>query len=241
MAFDPDRHELVAFGGAPIDPTAPTIELDATANATWRSRMIDGPDPRSHAMMAYDRARHVMVLFGGRSTDSSKHFQDTWEYVDQDGGVQGQPGKGPQWSKKSDGGPSARDSAAMAYDDSRQRIVMFGGYGVSEVASNSPATWEWDGEHWLERHPKVDPSFKGRFNATMVYDPSRRRMLIVDGSDRGYNELPGAWQYVGLGTPCDTTDDCGKGSCVDGVCCEAEGCLDGQFCNGREPGICGPR
>jgi len=42
--------------------------------------------------------------------------------------------------------PGARWGAAMAYDDARQRLVLFGGLG--KQSSVDRATWEWDGTRW---------------------------------------------------------------------------------------------
>ena len=230
MAFDPDRHKLGVFGGAPIAPG--TFEHDGTAGGTWQPVTTDHQPPaRANARMAYDRARRVMVLFGGRN-ENDAFFNDTWEY------------DGHDWVETVPG-PPPRERVAMAYDDARQRLVVLGGFkGVGGGGGNRD-TWEFDGVTWRRIDAELDEvEFVNRFNATMVYDPSRRRMLIVDGCTAGFDELAGAWQYVGLGTTCDASDDCGKGSCVDGVCCEADpagGCPAGQVCNGREaPGICGP-
>jgi len=43
---------------------------------------------------------------------------------------------------------------------------------------------------------------------------------------------------VALGHPCDRNEQCGSGSCADGVCC-TDACACGQ-CNGASPGVCVP-
>jgi len=74
--------------------------------------------------MAYDQARGVTVLFGGYYYDSSiwcdwepcnthQYYSDTWEW------------DGSQWTERPVTGPPPRFGHAMAYDSTRQVIVLF--------------------------------------------------------------------------------------------------------------------
>lgn len=51
--------------------------------------------------------------------------------------------------------PVPRSGAAIAYDENRDVLVMFGGAvnGVTPVGD----TWTWDGTCWTQRHPAVSP------------------------------------------------------------------------------------
>ena len=71
----------------------------------------------------------------------------------------------------------ARFTHAMAYDASRQRVVMFGGKG----SSSSPLsdTWEWDGKVWTQIKPTTSPT--GRLGHAMTYDASRQRVVLFGG------------------------------------------------------------
>jgi hypothetical protein len=58
----------------------------------------------------------------------------------------------------------------MAYDAARQRVVLFGGYGLAD-------TWEWDGTTWVQRNPVTNPGWR-RYHA-MAYHEARRRVVLT--------------------------------------------------------------
>ena len=50
--------------------------------------------------------------------------------------------------------PPARMFHAMAYDSARGRVVLFGGFRVSDYFAD---TWEWDGSAWARQTPATSP------------------------------------------------------------------------------------
>ena len=68
--------------------------------------------------MAYDSARGVTVLFGGR--DVSSRFRDTWEW------------DRSSWTQVSTSGPSARERLAMAYDSARG-VTVYSAEGAAQA------------------------------------------------------------------------------------------------------------
>ena len=56
-----------------------------------------------------------------------------------------------QWARAATTGPSLRNGHAMAYDASRNRVVLFGGFRPGQDFSD---TWEWDGTRWSEITPR---------------------------------------------------------------------------------------
>jgi hypothetical protein len=95
-----------------------TWEWDGTS---WQLRATGGPSSRYGHRMAYDAARGVTVLFGGRETN--RRTDDTWEW------------DGASWALRDTPGPSKRQSHAMAYDTARGVIVLYSGGGGGD-------TWE---------------------------------------------------------------------------------------------------
>jgi len=79
MAFDSARAVMVLFGGhntTVMNPLAGTWEWDGT---TWNERTPStAPQDRIGAVMAYDAARVVTVLFGGHAATGP--LGDTWEW-----------------------------------------------------------------------------------------------------------------------------------------------------------------
>lgn len=86
--------------------------------------------------------------------------------------------------------PSARQYYAAAYDEARERVVLFAGQGGSPLRD----TWEWDGATWTLVANNVGPS--ARYNASMVYDPARQCTLLVGGQGQS-GVLNDVWAWDG--------------------------------------------
>lgn len=143
MVYDCARGRTVLFGGA-IDgpPTAKQTPHSSTFfRDTWEwdgqawTQMADiGPAPRALHCMAFDSHRGRVVMFGGQHTRdddlpfTEQFLTDTWEW------------DGAMWTQVADSGPGHWISAAMAYDASRQQMVLFGGVGQG-VNSD---VWIWN-------------------------------------------------------------------------------------------------
>jgi Galactose oxidase, central domain len=160
FAFDRRRREAVLFGGNRVLFGRPG-ELDTLLADTWiwrdgrwSRRHVAGPPARSEPAMDDDSARGRVVLFGGYqpSPDGNVRLGDTWEW---DGG---------RWSLVARDGPAARSGAAMAYDDRRRRMVLFGGRTPPALSGE---TWEWDGARWAR---VADGDAEPRFNPVMAFD-----------------------------------------------------------------------
>lgn len=81
----------------------------------------------------------------------------------------------------------------MAYDTSRQVMVLFGGTNGSEFGD----TWEWDGNLWTLR---ADSGPVPRFAHAMAFDESRHVTVMFgggQGSFLGTIELNGTWEWDG--------------------------------------------
>ncbi len=76
----------------------------------------------------------------------------------------------------------ARYGAAMAYDEAREVIVLFGGAALG--ADGKPVynndTWLYDGKTWRLAQPANPPT--PRAHHAMVYDPARRVTMLFGGS-----------------------------------------------------------
>ena len=96
------------------------------------------------------------------------------------------------WTQKEDIGPSPRYRHGMAYEDARQRVVLFGGWAAGPLGD----TWEWDGSAWTQI-ADIGPS--GRYYFGMTYDVSRQCVVLFGGFTwRGQWELVGeTWEWNG--------------------------------------------
>src|SRR5690606_32095077 len=67
-----------------------------------------------------------------------------------------------------------------AYDEARERVVLFGGLGADHVgADNSRSTWSWEGGAWQEQMLSGPAAGGG---ATLVYDAAHDRIVLTGGA-----------------------------------------------------------
>ena len=180
MAYDPENHGVILFGGAKAGVSmADTWLWDGKR---WKQLDVQGPPARSAAMAAYDSARHVIVLFGGSGPEGAGpglYFQDTWTW------------DGTRWQEQHPfHRPNPRMRAAIAFDQRKGVVVMFGGEGETTYT----ATWTWDGTDWTLQDPTTVPP--ARHFMSMAYDQARAVTVLFGGSMGGirYNDT---WTWDG--------------------------------------------
>lgn len=64
----------------------------------------------------------------------------------------------------------------MVFDDSKKRVLLFGGAGGSTLFND---TWEWDGDNWTQRQD-IGPG--ARAFAAIAYDSQRQRTVLFGGA-----------------------------------------------------------
>jgi hypothetical protein len=135
MVYDPDRQRVVLFGGMSLagQNLGDLWEWDGQ---TWSERWPSSKEPigRGFHALAYDPVRKRVVLYGGAVKwppyiDPSTTFADQWEW------------SGTTWTRIADpAGPGKRAGTALAYDEGRKTLVLFGG---SDDGTHGKAdTWE---------------------------------------------------------------------------------------------------
>jgi hypothetical protein len=98
------------------------------------------------------------VLYGGQDA-TGQLLDDTWEW------------DGTTWQLRAVSGPGPQPAPAMAYDSTRNQVVLVGGAG----------TWEWDGTVWAQRDATANAV---RSHAAIAYD-SRRGVTVRFGGFGG--------------------------------------------------------
>lgn len=86
----------------------------------------------------------------------------------------------------------SRQSAAMAYDMVRERVVLFGGVDLGRAVAD---TWERDGTVWNLRTTTTAPSRRSRH--AMAYDLARQRVVLFGGTD-GRILMGDTWEWDGV-------------------------------------------
>ena len=104
------------------------------------------------------------------------------------------------WTQKQDIGPKPRVGHAMAYDSSRERLVLFGGDSLRAALFND--TWEWDGENWTQM-ADIGPS--PRSGHAMAFDSKRGRIVLFGGlsafapAEPADHILGDTWEHIEWG------------------------------------------
>ncbi|HEY5283873.1 MAG TPA: kelch repeat-containing protein, partial [Polyangia bacterium] len=162
----------------------PTSEV-----AIWKKvGASDIPDGRYLQAVAFDEARKVVVMFGGEIMNTSMGTgapsQETWEWSTATG----------KWTNRSGSGtaPDARSGAAMVYDSSRKKVVLFGGRAGSGYDYED--TWEWEPSTGLWTDVTIGGNHPAaRSQHAMVYEKSTGKVLLFGGgrSDTGSSDGTG--------------------------------------------------
>ena len=80
--------------------------------------------------------------------------------------------------------PSPRIGAALAYDGSSRRLILFSGVRGDNSCQLARSwifddTWAWDGHAWSQLHPKTTPH--GRSFGSFAFDVSRGQAVLFGG------------------------------------------------------------
>jgi hypothetical protein len=132
LAYDARRGRVVSFGGR--GGRGETWEWDGRV---WTRVATAGPPPRDHHAMTYDARRGQVVLFGGGRQQPNGEYDrsnlwltDLWSW------------DGVRWTELQPAGPASRGgNPGLAYDPSRDRVVLWGGGLLDGI-------WEWDRRGW---------------------------------------------------------------------------------------------
>jgi hypothetical protein len=186
MADDAAHQQVVLFGGAGCSLfCSDTWTWDGT---DWTEQTPPhSPSPRYVASIVFDSLRGNVLLFGGYSSSPWGGFSDaevmgdwwTWD--------------GSDWTQQSPGTvPSERRSPAMAYDEARQDVMLFGGEGFHD-------TWTWDGATWTPLSPAHSPS--PRYRAAAAYDAAHQQIVLFGGTSGavlcGDGDCEDTWTWDG--------------------------------------------
>ena len=137
--------------------------------------------------MVTDTWRNSVVLYGGTS-GAGWALTDTWTW------------DGVQWTFATSDGPGVSD-AAMAFDDRRGVVVLFGG----TRDHYSDETWEFDGTRWQKvagnRQVCGIPDTSapvGLTSAAMAFDPESQCVLLFGGRSQCYGMRQETWAWNGI-------------------------------------------
>ncbi len=189
MAYDPNHRVVMLYGGLIPDQAegyegADTWTWDGQ-DWTEVGRAKGAPGPREGARMV--TTDDGVLLFGGHLANVT-YYADAWTW------------NGTAWSgADGDRRPPGRGSAAVAWDQARHSLFVFGGSGFN--ASGGPGaqgtpladTWIFGGGQWISVVP-AGPSPLSFANA--IWDPKSHRVLVLFGM-KCPNPTSDAWAWDG--------------------------------------------
>lgn len=148
--------------------------IGQTAEANWTQFTGDGPTYRRGFSMAYNPTYDTVILFGGVSHWGYIFHNDTWRYDFSDNA----------WTLETnypDGhpAPSHRAYHAMAYDNSSNKFILFGGRN-SYTYFDDTWSYQWDQGFWMQEDPGTGPL--PRAGHAMVYNSERQTVVMVGGT-----------------------------------------------------------
>jgi len=198
MAYDPERHVVVLFGGQANTGT----ELDDTwvwDGERWHQlHPASAPSPQSHAALAWDPALHRLVLFGGSVENMHPgSTAGTWTW------------DGRNWEQDRHGPlPEMSGQPALAYDQARRQLVLAAtAIAMTKVVaapSWTPAprgmpmsvqptvtwtttlrTWIYTRTGWVEQAAAALPGgLLG--DPALGFDPVARRLVLFERRPAGF-------------------------------------------------------
>lgn len=193
MAYDSINQKTVLFGGGTT--SAALNDTWVWDGSTWTNLNPANPPPgRFNAVMAYDTLHGQFVLFGGQDF-FNPYFADTWVYdLSTNTWTQKSTPAGAPYSPYPPAPTAGRIWSSMVYDESMQKIVLFGGYGYGNLTLGD--TWTWDGTAWaLAATTGPAP----RSAQMMAYDPGQQHVVLFGGADTNSHYLNDTWILDGSG------------------------------------------
>jgi len=185
MTYDSGADRTILFGGGGAGSYNDTWAYNYNTN-TWFNRnpsysggTLSFRSAVLRAGFAYDPDANRSILFGGWG-GSTFYYNDTWAYNYTDNvWVNRSPGV-------SGGNLTPRGGCRLAYYDSVDRMIMFGG-ASGVVGPYYNETWEYNftDNMWVNRSPNVVGSLPEASEGAMVYDSSADLLIYFGGGIQG--------------------------------------------------------
>ncbi|MFN7971754.1 MAG: putative Ig domain-containing protein [Acidobacteriota bacterium] len=158
-----------------LDRAVPPTKLPA-AQGSWVPGATASFGGRI-TIMDFDDVLGKAVLYGGY--DGVAIWDDTWVY------------DGASWQMLNAGSARPRSFSGMAYDSSRQSMVLFGG------DSQDLDTWELPATTWMLA-ATAPPPLLPRVYHGLAFDSRRGKCVLFGGHSYSAGDLNDTWEYDGV-------------------------------------------
>lgn len=192
-AFDPIREEIVTFGG--WDYPDGQIQV---RDSTWRFKGGEWlqlhpahvPPPRDTAVLVFDPARSVVVMYGGRDVPASAtagtggdvgqitFAADTWTW------------DGSDWTEQHPAHHPVLFVPFGTYDYERNEVVLLG------ISSGGMDTWTFNGADWTQHAAAQGKLVPPRLQGWLSFDPVSKTVATFGGFSQGA-DVTALWEWNG--------------------------------------------
>jgi PQQ-like domain len=186
MFYDSELEQTILWGGYNGDLGIVLDDTWAWNGTEWELLNPETkPAPRSGATAAYDPVRKQGVLFGGYATSDTglQYTNNTWIW------------DGETWTERFLAQPPpGRSAAAMTYDATARRVLLFGGNeGLGEHLND---LWAWTGSEWF---PVAGEGPGPRWGAAMAHHTELGKSVVFGGNNNNF--LDDTWEFSAASQP----------------------------------------
>lgn len=220
LVYAPSSNRLIVFGGcsANCSPARSDVWVLDNANGlagvpSWHQIFPTGSFARAYHAATFDAANRRMIVFGGNLAFPGTDQNDVRVLVNAD-----DTGGAPAWVTLAPTGslPPVREAAAVAYDGTKNRLIMFGGGQLPPPCP--PCTLQEFNDVWVLTNANglggtptwrllapQGPPPPARAFASIHYDPTTNTLIVfggqVDspGASSSFNDLWVLTHANGLG------------------------------------------
>ena len=146
LVYDENQQRIILFGGNKVlfgsekNPAKMFGDTWEFKGGKWNKlRIVESPEPRAEAAIAYDDLEKRIILFGGYKLVKGNvvKLNDSWEF------------KGNKWKRLRNSFISPRNGASLAFDKKLKKIVLFGGSTPDkDYGEETGETWVLEGDSW---------------------------------------------------------------------------------------------
>lgn len=189
VGYDELENRLIVYGGCRgnCSPALSDVRVLTHANGlggapAWEVSTVLNPQPRADPGVVLDAANNRLIAFGGNFAFFGTARNDTRVLINANGRL-----GSSSWQSLVTAGPlpPIRSGGTVVYDQATNRLVVFGGFDLSNVRYND--TWVLSNANgltgvptWIPLAPAGTLPLK-RILASAVYDPMDNRMLLFGG------------------------------------------------------------
>ena len=185
VAFHRESGRFIAFGGLVGYDFNNGNPLGTDLDETWAfdgtawTRLSPARAPPPRSSFAFTQApQGGLLLYGGYELATDRALSDVWHF------------DGVQWTQLANG-PPPRYWPAVAFDEVRNEVVVFGGGDFDSVRPNGgelSETWVYDGVRWIDRTPNAaEPELRSAQRIARNHDTGE--VVLHGGSIRGVSTL----------------------------------------------------